>query len=217
MILINLLPPELRKKESSKIVLPDIPIKKTLITAAAGVLALQVLLTLAALFFVWRDSAMQSEIDRLSADIKETRSLKSQTVSAQNKLKDIHGLTDKKFYWSSLLNAVSDSITKGVWLRSLSLGEVPEEAPAAPSAKKSSVKKAPAAGQMTRVLQLEGSVAASGQETAFIGKYVKSLKENAYFSELFRDIELSNINQRKVKDFDVYDFVLLCKFRKDKI
>ena len=67
------------------------------------------------------------------------------------------------------------------------------------------------------MLKLEGSVTASGQETAFIGKYVKSLKDNATFTELFRDIELSNINQRKIKEFDVYDFVLICKFRKGKI
>ena len=229
MILINLLPQELRKKETSKIVLPEIPIKKTLIAIGLSLLGLQLLLSFAALFFVWREASIKQEIKLLTAQVQETRKIKSQTVSVLNKLKDIRGLTEKKFYWASLLNAISASLTKGVWLRNLLLGEIVEEAPrpvAAPvskagrvekTASAGRVEKTPSASQPIRVLRLEGSVVAPGQETAFIGKYVKSLKENAYFTELFRDIELSAINQRKIKEFDVYDFVLFCKFKKGKI
>ena len=53
-----------------------------------------------------------------------------------------------------------------------------------------------------RVLYLEGSVVGPGQETAFIGKFIKQLKENPLFAELFEDIRLSTINQRKIKRED---------------
>ena len=223
MILINLLPPELRKTETQKIVLPEIPIKKTLIVSGLSLLALLLLLTAVVGFFTWREATMRHQIDQLTGELQETRRIKTQTKASLEKLQDIRNLTDKKFYWASLLNAVSESMTKGVWLRSLSLDEVMEEAPrrALPVSKPAEGDKKPerktAPPTAVRVLKLEGSVTAAGQETAFIGKYVKSLKENATFSDLFRDVELSNINQRKIKEFDVYDFVLLCKFRKGKI
>ena len=219
MILINLLPQELRKKEVTRIVMPEIPIKKTLIAIGAALAALQILLTLVAVFFSLREAAVKHEITILTSQTQETHQFRTQTLTVLNKLKDIHALTDKKFYWASVLNAISESLTKGVWLRGLSLDEVIEETPrvADASVKANAGKKSQSKNQTIRVMKLEGSVTASGQETAFIGKYVKSLKENPYLTELFRDVELANINQRKIKEFDVYDFILLCKFRKGKI
>ena len=224
MILINLLPQELRKVETQKIVLPEIPIKKTLIISGFSVLGLLLLLTAVVGFLSWREASMRRQIERLTGELQETQKIKALTKISLEKLMDIKSLTEKKFYWASLLNAISESMTKGVWLRSLTLDEVMEEAPRRPAEPskaaapgKKTEKKPVATATPVRALRLEGSVTASGQETAFIGKYVKSLKENATFTDLFRDIELSNINQRKIKEFDVYDFVLLCKFRKGKI
>ena len=59
MILINLLPQELRKKETPKIVMPEIPIKKTLIVIGISLAALQVLLSLAAIFFSMREAGVK--------------------------------------------------------------------------------------------------------------------------------------------------------------
>lgn len=225
MILINLLPQDLRQKETPKLVLPDIPIKKTLIGVSLFLISLQLLLTFSTAFFVWRESALKSEIQRLGEDLQDTKKIKLKTVTALGQLRDIRSLTDKKFYWTSILGAITDSITKGVWLRNLSLDEVTEEiyhrenaAPKKAGPKKpGDVKKDAATTTITtKILRLEGSVMASGQETAFIGKYVKSLKDNVYFSQLFSDVEVSNINQRKIKEFDVFDFVLFCKFKKGK-
>ena len=227
MILINLLPPELRRRETAKIVLPEIPIKKTLITVGLGLVALQILLSLITMGASARASMMRHEIASLTGQLQETKKIKSQTLSALNKLQEIRSLTAKKFYWASILNALTNSITKGVWLRSLSLGEVviaPRTPP--PSAKKTEEtfqkkKEAPQKKepppQIIKTIKLEGSVYAAGQETAFIGKFIKALKENEYFQGLFSDIELSNTNQRKISEYDVFDFVLLCKFKKDKI
>lgn len=217
MILINLLPQELRKKETVKLVLPDLPVKKTVIAVGVLLFILQALLSSGAAYSHWREKNLTRELALMNDEARETHDLKSQTADQQKKLQDIRNLTDKKFYWASLLNAVTQSMTQGVWLRKLSLDELTEELPAeAVPAANPPKKKAPAPRQV-RVLKLEGSVVAVGQEAAFIGRFVKALKDDVYLAELFRDIELSAINQRKIKDNDVYDFILFCKFKKGKI
>lgn len=219
MIQINLLPPDLRRKETPKIVLPDIPIKKTLLVIVGIVLGVQILLSLAAGVLAFQSGATKAAIEKISGEVAETRRIKEASVGALNKLKDIRILTSKKFYWASLLNALTDSMTKGVWLRTLSLEENIVEAPK-PDAKKNSkgsVKKSDMVQIRSVTLKLEGSVYAGGQETAFIGKFVKALKENSYFNDLFFNIDLSNISQRKISDYDVYDFILFCRFKKEKI
>ncbi len=219
MIQINLLPPELRKKESPKIMLPEIPIKKTLVVAVGFILVVQVLVSLAAGVLAFQSGATKAAIEKLSGEVAETRRIKEASVGALNKLKDIRALTTKKFYWASLLNAITDSVSKGVWLRTLSLDETVVEVPK-PNAKKNDkgiIKKSDMIQQRSLTLKLDGSVYAAGQETAFIGKFVKSLKENSFFNDLFSQIDLSNISQRKINEYDVYDFTLFCRFKKEKI
>lgn len=218
MITINLLPEELRRKETPKVLLPEIPIKKTLIAIGLALVVVQFLLSLLAAVFGLRAGGIRREIRRLSEETRQIQDLKTKTSAAQDKLKIIRSMTQEEFYWASVLNSISESLTKGVWLRSLSLEDVPEDPSKVvktPPLKTASKK--PSSVPMTRVLKVDGSVMAPGQETAFIGRYVKSLKEEPYFTGLFMDIRLDGILQRKIKDFDVYDFTLLCKFRKGKI
>ena len=216
MIEINLLPEELRKKETVRITLPEIPIKKTLFITAGSVLALQVLFTLFTFYLRFEDAALDHRIAQLKESGKEVLRQKAETTGIHNRLKEARILTNRKFHWASLLGEVSNSMTKGVWLRTLFVTE--EE----PKSKSSGVQRpAPAAdkksGPADRYLVLEGSAVGQGQETAFIGKFLKQLKDDALFSELFSDIKPYNINQRRLKDFDVYDFMIYCKFKKDNL
>ncbi len=221
MILINLLPPELKRREPSKLVLPEIPIKKTLASLTVGVLVIQALLSVAALGVGMRASGMRREIASLTESLAELKKIKSQTVALQGRMRDIRALTSKKFYWASILSALTESTTKGVWLRSLTLIEGAAEArkTPAPAAKadKKPAKKTETAPVSTKIVKLEGSVYAPGQETAYVGRFVKALKDNATLKEVFGEIELSNTNQRKINDYDVFDFVLLCRFKKEKL
>ena len=221
MILINLLPPDLKRRETSKLVMPEIPIKKTLISLAAGLVVIQVLLSVVALGVAMRASGVKHEIATLSEQLQETKKIKSQTISSQNKLRDIRALTAEKFYWASVLSALTESATKGVWLRSLVLTEglaaTAKRAPPAVKGGGTAKRTDPATAPKTKIVKLEGSVYAPGQETAYIGKFVKALKDHETLKNLFSEIELSNINQRKINEYDVFDFVLFCKFKRDKI
>ena len=67
-----------------------------------------------------------------------------------------------------------------------------------------------------KILKLDGSTVGQGEETAFTGKFIKGLQSNPVFRELFSDIELSNLTQKKIRDFDVYDFSIYCTFKPNK-
>ncbi len=209
MIEVNLLPEELRKKEAPKFVLPEMPNVRTLFIALVVFFGAQVLLIIFAVFQGIEFSSVKKSVAALTEQNKTIILQKSEIAAMRSELKRIKSLTEKKLFWSSLLNALSDSMTKGVWLRKLSVTE--ELRKATPPAGKGS-----RSSKMVRTLSLEGSIISPGQETAYIGKFIKELKSHPVFNELFDQIELSNIHQKKIKEFDVYDFVLACVFKKER-
>ncbi len=216
MITINLLPQELRRKEAPKIVMPEIPIKKTLIIAAIVFFGCQALFTLAAGFVALRTTATTAAMRSLLEKNQDLQQIKSKSEKMQAQIKELKAVTSRNFSWAALLSALSNSVTKGVWLRSLLVEEQEVAAPPPQTPAKPGPAKAPPPPARVRVLKLEGSVIASGQETAYIGKFLQSLKQNEMLAGLFDSIELSSMNQRRVKEFDVFDFMILCKFKKDK-
>ncbi len=245
MIEINLLPEELRKKETVKISLP-IPDKKTLMLGASVLVGLQVLLIAFTMFQKMELVMVKREVAKLHETGKELAQQKNDIAVMKERMKQIRSLTQRKYAWSALLNAFTHSMTKGVWLTSISVtdmsaakkasvaakkGKEPAKKAAKTADAKADKKKAPAKKDVkkdaesaaetapaasTKSLKLEGSVVAPGQETAYIGRFIKSLKENSMMNSVFTDVELSGMNQKKIKEYDVYDFTLLCHYRKEK-
>ena len=194
MIEINLLPEELRKKEERVNLLAELPIKRGAIVSVIVFFGLQLLATIGAFYLSAHFNWMKVEIARLKESNKGISSQKTLTTLIKKKIEKGDSITKRPFLWSSFLNALSDSVTKGVWLRKFSIADD---------------------GKVNR-LRLEGSVVGKGEETAYTGKFIKELKGNPFFNELFDEIELSTINQNRIKDFDVYEFVILCTFKKGK-
>ena len=214
MIEINLLPEEMQKRESVKIALPDIPIKKTIIIVFGGFFGLQLLFTMFTFYLRFDGMLTGKQIEALKTANQEIVRQKSETIGMYNRLKESRELFSRKFYWASLLSSLSNSMTKGVWLRSF---YVTEEEPKSAMDKKPAPETKPEKGAVkSRYLVLEGSAVGSGQETAFIGKFLKQIKDSPMFNNLFQDIKPYNINQRRIKEYDVYDFMIYCKFRKEK-
>ena len=195
MIEINLLPEELRKKEERVNLLAELPIKRGAIIFIIVFFALQGLLTVGAFYQTAHFKWMKAEISRLKETNKMITAQKSETTLFKKRIGNAETVIQRPFLWSSLVNVLSDSVTKGVWLKNFSINS---------DAKISHLK-------------LEGSVVGKGEETALAGKFIKELKANPFFNELFSEIELSTINQKRIKDFDVYDFVILCTFKKGKL
>jgi hypothetical protein len=234
MIEVNLLPEELRKKALPKLALPEIP---------PGMLLKIFILILIAhfiyLFFVagqyLKIGAVKQNIETLKITTRNTATQKAGITAIQARLRQIDGLTERKFYWTQLLNTLSDLSIKEIWLTQLSISErqermrskSPGRSVARPARLGADTKKSPAKASgdsakpggivPERFLKLEGSAVGQGQETALIGKFIKEIKKNAFFSSLFSEVELANITQRKIKDVEVYDFLLECRFNDDKV
>lgn len=228
MIEINLLPEEKRKTEAAKLSLPAIPVQKTLIILGAVFLTLQFLLSLYVVYRRLEVEGVKNQIAALTRKNKQTAFYKSEIQSTKKRLQQIQTFTERKFFWTLLLNAVSDSMTKGIWLGRISLTDGPappgsgsaekdKAPPKAPSAKETQRPKSPVKPERVRWLRVEGSVVAPGQETAFIGRFIKELKQNRVLDDLLSSVELFNIDQRKIRDYDVYDFVLMGAFKKEKL
>ena len=241
MIEINLLPEEMRKREAVKIALPDIPIKKTLLVSGAVLLSLQLLLMIGALYVRVDLSSLSRNVSALREQNREVLRQKADIQGMQMRMKEVHALATRRFAWASLLNAVSQSMTKGVWLTDVRIVDEevrPTVAPPKAAAKgsksqpakgaenkenkekdkkeKDKEKEKPAPVVHEKVLILEGSAIGAGQETAYIGKFLKEIKSNAVFADLFSDIQASNINQKRFGEYEVYGFTVSCRFKKDK-
>ncbi|MBI4352709.1 MAG: hypothetical protein HY593_02165 [Candidatus Omnitrophica bacterium] len=211
MIEMNLLPQELKRKETLKLTLPQVPLLKMALGAAAALLALQVLLFVVLVYQKIELAKIKKEALVLQERNKEITLRKTELGILKNELGQIEKLTQRKFYWASLFHALTHSMTKGVWLRSFTVEEL-GVASAAPKAKES---KSQGAVQKIHQLRLDGSVIGQGQETAFIGRFLKELKDNRFFADVFQDVDLSDMKQKRIKDYDVYDFVVVAKFKKE--
>lgn len=223
MIQINLLPEELRKKEVARVNLPELPVKKALFAGVLGILVLQLLGTFGAIALAVHNAQGGREIARLTQTTQEIQDLSKQSTTLQSNVREFETLSKRPYRWATLLHALTQSMTKGVWLRVLQVDETVVEssrrAPAsdeAKSEKASSKRPAKASRAVVKVLKLEGSVMAPGQEASFVGKFLKSLKDNPDFSRIFSDVQLSSMSQRRIKDYDVYDFVITCTFRRER-
>ncbi len=209
MIEVNLLPPEHRRKERTRLSLPtDLPAGKIVLAALGAIFAVQLLVSGYAFFQTSRLSQVSSEIEKLKTENKDITAQKNEIAAMKARAREVESLSVRPFFWSSMLNAVSDSVSKGIWLNSLTMAEGP--APEAVGASQGGE------AATVRYLRIEGSAVGQGDETASIGRFITELKQNPLLAELFDDVRLSNINQKKIREFDVYDFMLVCVLKKGK-
>ncbi|MDD4879328.1 MAG: hypothetical protein PHR22_02590 [Candidatus Omnitrophica bacterium] len=202
MIEINLLPPHLRVRKKEPMKLPSLPV----IPVAAGIViflfAIQVLLWI----FIQVKTVSRDSLKKKAASIAASN---KEAINIDNTLKDISSkvaivdkLSGSRFGLAKMLNNISDSMTSGVWLRSIDIKK--GESPAEP-------------GILSEVLIIEGSsVIFGGTDEYTIGKFVNSLKENESFSSDFDNIEIAKEERRKVQNTEIMDFIVMCHFKKGK-
>ncbi len=209
----NLLPEELRKKERSRLSLPEVPIRKVALIFFGVFFTAQIFLSFFAFYERIQIRRVTQEAAQMKVQNHDLMLRKSETASMRVRSKEVDALCRREFFWTQILNDLSDSVTRGIWLTGFSISDGEEGSPRAsgPASKRSKPAEA------VKVLHLEGSAVGPGQETATIGKFIKELKENPSLNTVFQDIKLSDINQKKIREADVYDFVLICVFKQGKI
>ncbi len=190
MIEINLLPPELRKKEANfKLPIP----KETLVFFGGAVMAVLVLIHL---FLMGALAAkkvkylgLNMEWQKILPEKNKIDVLMSEQKEIAEKIKSIDKLTKKgRISWAKKLNIISDVLSQGVWVRLINFSG--------------------------KELTIEGSsVSLRGEEVVLVNKFASALKNNAGFYSDFKDLEVSSIKRRQIKNIEVVDFALVATFR----
>lgn len=192
MIEINLLPKELRKKKKVAFKMPEVNVK--ILPIGIGFFAILILTQLAlGMAISSKTKAFESlneEWNKIFPEKREVDALKKEVNEIERKVDIIDQLIVKRTLWSRKLSDLSNSMISGIWLTKLSL-------------------------QKNKQLNIEGNAYSSyGDETAVVGRFIKSLKENEDFFSDFSKIELGQIQRRSIKDAEVMRFVISCYFKR---
>jgi len=194
MIEVNLLPKELRKPARKvNIELPDVKF----VPIAIGLVALIIFIQLALSFTVNAKRRRVVELEKKWSDLRpkkeEVLAIDRQVNALGDRLSSISDIKKTSVSWARKLNALSDSLIPGMWLTSLTVED----------------------DSGRRYLSIRGNISSFWKdETAMIGKFMKTLKENRSFAKDFEEIKLDTIQQKTVKDSEVMDFSIKCYFEK---
>jgi Tfp pilus assembly protein PilN len=189
-IQINLIPESLRKRRKSS----GFPVKSFLLPREVVIGLVGGLVGFLVFFHVMLQLVItvrfvqlfqyRRGIERLATKKQEAEGVLQQLRQLQSNITMIDGVSNtKKIYWSAKLNAISDSLTRGVWLEKISWEN--------------------------GTFLLRGSaVSKSAAEMIAVNNFVTKLKGNAVFTRDLGRIETGQIKTRKVNLTPVADFSL---------
>jgi len=233
MIEINLLPQELRKKETalrkfeiSNISLRNMPVFKITFAVIGIFIALHLILFLVMAYANLSYASINKKYAQILPQKKEADALKVQYDAINKKVGVIEELMGKRFSWTNKLNALSDCVTPGIWLRDLSYEEKTTQGTTThpggtPSAADMKAKKEPAPKGKTANVQkyivISGYASSMGEQaTLLIGRFMKSLKDDEKFYSDFSDIQLGAIRSDKIDQQEVMSFTITCLFKQEQ-
>ena len=126
---------------------------------------------------------------KLSLDRNILDAVNNESQELKKKIAVISDMTSKgSVAWSPKLNAISDALPRGVWLRRMVLDKTS--------------------------LTMEGSaVSKNHNEIADVGNFVSALKKEAVFMKDFSSLEVNSIQRGKRSSMEVADFTITAKLK----
>lgn len=206
MLKINLLSPELRRKEKRKVVVFEATKTLLILIIAGEIIAFISLYT----FFNMQVNAkkkklneINAEIARLEIEVKEVESKEEEARELEKRIQVIDQLMFSRLSWARRLNEISNLVPDNIWLTSLSLSQSTVSSPGG------------GASVTKNVLVLRGKALALPGERAvnLIGVFMNNLKFNPSFFENFSDIEFIGTTSEKSGEKEVVGFELRCIFK----
>ena len=182
MLKVNLLPPSIRQDTLSPI---EQFHRTPLVWAAAGLMAgLLLLLFIPVTLRNQQLRALNAKIEALTPKKLEVDRLQVALQRFHVEEEAFRVLAGNRSLWSKRLNILSDLTPDGVWFTDLLLD--PEKG-----------------------LIIQGSAIGQGDtEMVSIGRFVQSLKEDAYFSAGLRNVQIESIKRTQEKTIEVVQFMI---------
>lgn len=221
MIKLNLLPKELRTLQNRKLSFDIYSIIRdvNLIPVIIGILLFLVLIHG---ILAWAVISKKADLKKLSLEYaalfpsqQKARVLKAQVLALDDKISVIETLSEGGIFWPKKLQNLSNAMVDGVWLNLLYLKLQTDRDDSVVPVTGTPVSKQGDIIQR-QVLVLEGSAVASNgvDETAMVGMFIKSLKEQDGFFDDFEDIKLFSIERESIGNIEIMNFVINCYFKK---
>lgn len=206
MLEINLLPKEHKKK---KIELPELPFLPLLAGVLGLVVAVHLLFTLSLNLKTRVLRRLEKRWYEILPEKKNADNVIALLTSMRSKINTVDELIKGRVSWAKKLSDLSDAIIPGVWLNRLWI-----ETKVVSLRQRNERGEIQAEAVTVKTLHLNGSVIVTGgEETAAVGKFMWSLKNNAGFFEDFSEIKSAYMQRNELKDAEVMDFELICYFK----
>lgn len=183
MIEINLLPKDLR----SKFILNKKLFIKLAFSILGVMLCLNLLLFLSINIKRHRLKVMEKKIAQAQPKINQLNQVKEELRLTKEKIESLEKDLEREIYWSKNLEKISASLPGGIWLKRLQLNE--------------------------KSLIMEGSCFSLDDEMSLIGSFLSSLKQDVIFFRHFKEMELSSVSRRAIKELEVVDFFLTASLK----
>lgn len=187
MIEINLLPKNLRKVEKKS----NLPYKAYIAILVVFLLFFHIVLFSLCVFKkiqIVNDTRIWNE---LAPESKDSAQMREKIKVLETDVSMMKKILTRDVVLTDLFSGLNSAIPKGLWLERLSYSE--------------------------DGLVLQGSVISLSQnEMTIIGKFLQALKSSDFFSKIFSKIELSSVQRRMIKTYDVVDFVLVGELKNEK-
>ncbi|MBL7070661.1 MAG: hypothetical protein ISS26_00605 [Candidatus Omnitrophica bacterium] len=209
MIKINLLPKELRVK---KVELPNISFLPLVII----VVLVHIILGFSTNMKEKSLAELEDKWQALQPEKKIADELTDELTTKRVKIDAIDSLIQGRMSWAKKLSDLSDVMTPGVWLNRLWLEQetLLERMELKRSGSEDQQPQTITRKKIIKTLHINGSVIAKGgEETAAIGKFIKSLKNNKSFFADYEEVEATSIQRSRLKDIEIMDFELICYFK----
>ena len=197
MIDINLIPASLRKNGKSEAITLAINYPpETLIGVGVGlglfIMTIHLILGAFWLVGMFRLSNVQANWQKLADDKTVLDTIDAESKDLKKKFNMIADMTTKKsVQWTPKLNTISDVLTRGLWLRKMSLDKMG--------------------------LSMEGSVVSKSQnEINNVGLFLSALRQNNEFMKDFSSLEVNSIQRGKNNSIEVTDFTVMAKLNEIK-
>lgn len=187
MIEINLLPPDLRKKEIAQ------QFKTSLIIyfVTMAVLAIHLLFFVLNVYKKVQVDSLNSSWEKAQPQFSEIEVLKNNLEIKRDKAKVMEQILGRNIYFTEFFNKINKAIPKGLWLNRLSFSY--------------------------DGLVIGGSVFSFGtEEVSLVNKFFNELKNDEFFISNFNYFNLDSVQRRVIKEYEVLDFLLTAEIKKER-
>ncbi|MDO8603391.1 MAG: PilN domain-containing protein [Candidatus Omnitrophota bacterium] len=193
MIEINLLPEGLRKKKtelSFNLNIEAEKLKFLIVGGAIGILIFIIIaLSLGSFIMDAQIKKLLARENNFSGKISHIDSVNKEIAVLKSKMTALDQLTKRKFLWTEKLNQLSDLILPGIWFTHIYTDN-------------------------ENRLIIEGSVVSKSEEAmAFVGKFMKNLKDDQVFFKDFSNIKLESVQRRNKEERDIVEFKIALYFQ----